>query len=339
MNSPFDAHPNREVVSPEKTDRHEKRSVEKLSPPPMQSVNPADDNECAGKKMADDFQVPGLESLCSTAEEQKQAQQPAFVCGRMLVVDDLPVNRKLIGAQLQKLGYEVDQAENGLTALDKIRNEEYALVFMDLEMPVLDGFQSAIQVRQFDVENGLHTPIVAMSSRWGQVEVERCVSSGMDELISKGICLGELKELVSRRARRKPDKPAVQKAQSVVGETSVEIELQLLLDATHGKIDEQVIDLSVGAMKTFIGCLSCALEEKNMESVRYFAGAIKVPCNSLGLKSMTRLSQRILDDAAAGKWLTAEQGVRLLECQYRQILDQITGLTATLHRVDENSQG
>jgi hypothetical protein len=91
-------------------------------------------------------------------------------------------------------------------------------------------------------------------------------------------------------------------------------------------------------MKTFIGCLKCALEDRDLINIKHFAQELKAPCVMLGLKSMNKLSVRILSDVVKGNWSGAAQGMALMELQYSQILDQLTGFSATLHRVDDNSK-
>lgn len=327
MNSPFDAHLNYEGISAEERESSS-RPFENFSPPPTAANQPADETVRLAKQLAEDFLVPELKATWAPAERkapEKIAPEPPI---RMLVVDDLPVNRKLIATQLRKLGYEVDQAENGSAAVAKVKSEEYALVFMDLEMPVMNGYQAAIEIRQYDLDNRQHTPIVGMSSYSRQVEKERCVTSGMDDLVSKGISGMQLRELLSLMlSRKKAPSGARESASGRAGD----IDIQLLLDE-NGRIDEYIIDLSLGAMKTFVGCLRCALEDRDLSSARRFAEKMKVPCDKLGLKSMARLSLRIFADATMGEWQEAEAGIELLQSQYNQILDQVDGLTAELHK-------
>jgi CheY-like chemotaxis protein len=250
----------------------------------------------------------------------------------VLVVDDLPVNRKLVGTQLRRLGYQVDYAENGQAAVEMVKATEYALVFMDLDMPVMDGYQAAIAIRQFDLETMQHTPVLAMISCRRQVEEERCFISGMDELISKRISSKELTEVIRRHNRRSATPEQKQSAST----RSAGGDIQLALD-TPVKIKEQDLDVFVGIIKTGIGCLNCALQDEDIDSVKLFAQTIELSCNGLGLRSMKKLLLRIVNDADRQDWQSAEQGMLLLESQYKQILDQLTGFSAELHSIDKPS--
>lgn len=252
----------------------------------------------------------------------------------ILVVDDLPVNRKLIGAQLRKLGYKVDYAEDGESALNKVRAEHYGLVFMDLEMPVMDGYDAAIAIRQIDFESGQHTPIIGMTSYDRSVERESCVSSGMDDYVSKGISAKNLERLMQQYLRKREQLPVVRSGQALskTTEDSVFIDIELL-QGMYSQVDsEEVLDMNIGTIKTFLGCLRCAFDDRDVASVGHFVQSMKVPCTTLGLGSMLRVSSRIAHDVTVSNWQDAMQGMEVLESQYSQILDQLTGISAAHHR-------
>lgn len=346
MNSPFDAHYNHERAL-EEADGNSRTTNETYPAPSLQPNKPGENIENSTRAASEDFVATALETHCAAINElSEQSAKPtkdeidksaAAIISKVLVVDDLPVNRKLIGIQLQKLGFIVEQVDNGQSAVEKVKAEEYALIFMDLEMPIMDGYKAAIEIRQFDLETRQHTPIVGLSSYSQQTERERCISSGMDELISKGINSSKLKELVQKLARKESPRKAPDKPKAASKVRDVEIDFQLLHETT-GRIDEGMVDLALGSMKTFIGCLKCALEDRDLVNIKHFAQELKTPCATLGLKSMNKLSVRILADVVKGSWSGASQGMALMELQYSQILDQLTGLSATLHRVDDNSK-
>jgi CheY-like chemotaxis protein len=346
MNSPFEAHYNHERGAIEETDGISRTANDNYPPPSLQPGT-VDSAEMGTRTSAENDLAPATIEATGGASKVSPTQAAnsevefdttcATIISKVLVVDDLPVNRKLIGIQLQKLGYIVEQVDNGLAAVEKVKAEEYALVFMDLEMPIMDGYKAAIEIRQFDLETRQHTPIVGLSSYSHQTERERCISSGMDELISKGINSKKLKDVVKKLARQESQRKAPDTPKTASKAHGVEIDFQLLHE-TAGKIDESVIDLSLGSMKTFIGCLKCALEDRDLINIKHFAQELKAPCVMLGLKSMNKLSVRILSDVVKGNWSGAAQGMALMELQYSQILDQLTGFSATLHRVDDNSK-
>ena len=108
----------------------------------------------------------------------------SFPC-RVLVVEDNPVNRKLVLRLLEKFGCQVDLAANGAEAVATWDSSRYDMVFMDCQMPEMDGFEAARQIRRREAGGGRHTPIVALTANSMRGDQERCLAAGMDDFISK----------------------------------------------------------------------------------------------------------------------------------------------------------
>ena len=214
MNSPLDAKAKNEVAVEMADSQSRQISMEfsNTTTAPKQSNRLPDEAETMGRKQtAENFVVPSLEAICVPSKEKETVIAECDLLKDMLVVDDLPVNRKLIGIQLKKLGCSVDEAENGQRAIEMIQNKEYAIVFMDLDMPVLEGYQAAIAIRQWDLENRQHTPVIGMSSSKKEIERQKCVTSGMNDYISKGANSKVLEGLMLRFPRKKTPPVVVEK--------------------------------------------------------------------------------------------------------------------------------
>lgn len=105
---------------------------------------------------------------------------------RILVVDDNTINQKLMLNILFKLGYKADIAENGLEALNIIKNNKHDFVFMDIAMPEMDGFEATRGIRHAKVVTPQPT-IVAMTAHAMQGDKEKCIEAGMDDYVSKPV--------------------------------------------------------------------------------------------------------------------------------------------------------
>lgn len=115
---------------------------------------------------------------------------------RILVVDDDPTGRELSVAVLQRVGYHVDAAGDGLTAVAAARSVRYDLILLDVEMPGLDGPAAARQIRS---ETGAKSPvIVALTAHVEPEEQQRCRDAGVDDILFKPIEIEHLRAAVAR---------------------------------------------------------------------------------------------------------------------------------------------
>ena len=124
------------------------------------------------------------------------------VARSILVVEDNVVNQKVIMCRLEKSGHAVEVAHNGEKACELLAANQYDLVFMDCQMPVMDGFEATevIRARQKEGEYP-HVPIVAMTASVMQGDRERCLASGMDDYLSKPIKNDDLQQILIRWLR------------------------------------------------------------------------------------------------------------------------------------------
>jgi CheY-like chemotaxis protein len=108
---------------------------------------------------------------------------------RVLVVEDNAVNQRLARALLERAGFVPTVADNGAIALDLIDEEDFDVVLMDCQMPVMDGFAAsrAIRARESEAGAGRHLPIIAMTANAMDGDAERCLEAGMDAYMSKPI--------------------------------------------------------------------------------------------------------------------------------------------------------
>jgi signal transduction histidine kinase/CheY-like chemotaxis protein len=113
--------------------------------------------------------------------------------GKVLVVEDNIINQKLVKNILEGLGLEVDIAQNGLKAFELRRANDYDLIFMDIQMPVMNGVEATHEILEYEEDEELpHVPIVALTANALKGDRERFLSEGMDEYISKPIEMSEL---------------------------------------------------------------------------------------------------------------------------------------------------
>ncbi len=124
------------------------------------------------------------------AEPERPAKR-----ARVLLVEDNIVNQKVATRMLEKLGCGVDVAANGEEALHLLDIVEYTLVFMDCQMPVMDGFEATRAIRDAEGRHS-HVPVIAMTAATMQGDRERCIDAGMDAHVSKPVSVSDLREVL-----------------------------------------------------------------------------------------------------------------------------------------------
>ena len=103
---------------------------------------------------------------------------------KILVVEDMELNQLLIKIIVIDFGFEVDVADNGIIAIEKLRENKYDIILMDLQMPELDGFETTEYIRK---EMNSQIPIIALTADVTTVDLEKCIAAGMNDYISKPI--------------------------------------------------------------------------------------------------------------------------------------------------------
>jgi PAS domain S-box-containing protein len=129
-------------------------------------------------------QVTRIEAAPDAAWRHAEEGQPRL---RFLVVEDNVVNRLVATRLIEKQNHTVSTAANGREALDVLEREGFDCVLMDVQMPVLDGFEATAAIRERDRNSGGHLPIIAMTAHAMAGDLERCLAAGMDGYIAKPI--------------------------------------------------------------------------------------------------------------------------------------------------------
>lgn len=103
----------------------------------------------------------------------------------ILLVEDNPTNQKIVLITLRSLVKNIDTAVNGKEALDKFGKSTYDIILMDIQLPVMDGITAATKIRELEKSTSSHTPIIAITANAMIGDKEKCLSSGIDEYLSK----------------------------------------------------------------------------------------------------------------------------------------------------------
>jgi CheY-like chemotaxis protein len=190
---------------------------------------------------------------------------------RILLAEDNVVNQKLAQGVLSRQGHEVIIANNGREAIEALREGDFDVILMDVQMPELDGFEAAKRIRIAEQMTGKHQPIIAMTAHAMAGDRELCLEAGMDEYVSKPIRVNELmNKLAIVLSECRP-----------VGanETSADATCSMQSSADSFEIDwDIVLDGMMGDRALLCDCIEACL----LESPRFMEAILEAVANNNG---------------------------------------------------------
>ncbi len=138
-------------------------------------------------------------SLVKVIESILQKKMPSQDSkARILVVEDNKVNQKVIGLNLEKLKYSVEIANNGVEAVQMVKERDYDLILMDCQMPEMDGYQASQEIRKMADERKASLPIIALTANAVTGDREKCLAAGMNDYLTKPIQIKIVTETLAR---------------------------------------------------------------------------------------------------------------------------------------------
>jgi len=222
---------------------------------------------------------------------------------RVLVVEDNPVNLQVAVMMLGKLGCRCDIATNGQEAVDALSRQDYQLVFMDCQMPVMDGFAatSAIRTRE---GNQRRTRIVALTANALAGDRERCLAAGMDDYVTKPIKASDLDAAITRADQRSSKHSSTQvvalapQAEAIIDEDA----LRGLVTATDVETLRAVAEMMRGDAGVALAELRAAVAAGDALTIGRTAHRLKGSAGTIGLRRVQTLCHH-LEHRGRGKKL------------------------------------
>ena len=230
---------------------------------------------------------------------------------RILLVEDNQVNREVAIDMLEELGYEVDVAVNGKQAVDILAKARYAIVLMDCEMPVMDGFTATETIRarekQFELEP---TTIVALTAHAITGAKERCIASGMDDFLSKPFSMStlqlKLKQRISRSSEGETadthdDRKQVQAVD--IQDAGIEADDNVIDQAIINRLNTRkngdtsltgkIVNVYLEQSSKLLDDLTSASEHDDVEAVRSISHALKSSSINVGAIGLSDLCKQV----------------------------------------------
>ena len=139
-----------------------------------------------------------FDNLKRTKDQPGEIKQKKLINKHLsiLLAEDNKVNQRLASRMLEKLGYDVEIAENGKEVIQIVEKNDFDLILMDVQMPEMDGFQATQKIRELEQNSNKHIPIIALTAYAMKGDREKCLSVGMDGYLSKPINFKDMKDTI-----------------------------------------------------------------------------------------------------------------------------------------------
>jgi CheY-like chemotaxis protein len=229
--------------------------------------------------------------------------------GRVLIAEDSPTNQALARLLLNKMGLETVIVENGELAIQKIMNENFDVVFMDIQMPVMNGYEATRLLR----EKGFKRPIIALTACAMKGDDEKCFAAGCSDYLSKPIdrkkLVDTLLKYFSVTSTNCPDTIANAKEKSMEtvkqqelaecsGSPEIEIDWHLLMERIGSEeLVDEIIPIFIKDNIQRMQMLSQAVEKNDINEVKFYAHSLKGASGTVGATKLSELGRQLENDA------------------------------------------
>jgi len=232
----------------------------------------------------------------------------------ILLAEDNPVNQFMAVVLLKERGHAVHVANNGQEVLDFLKINTYDLILMDVQMPVMDGFQATETIRAQEKISGQHMRIIAMTAHALKGDRERCLAAGMDGYIAKPVQEKELLELVENWNMPQSESK-IDASSALDTEAEPVLDWQEALSRVRGRhqLLAKMMTLFQSQTEELLVTMESAIQHQNAELLRISAHTLKSSANSIGAFSFGDLAQQLESIGANAVFAEAQPTLELLK--------------------------
>ena len=213
---------------------------------------------------------------------------------RVLLVEDNVINQKLALALLKQAGHSVTVAGDGAVAVEKFESESFDLVLMDVQMPVMDGFEATRRIRKLETQrtpeqrkqSAFPIPIIALTAHASSADREKCLAVGMDEYISKPVRAKALHLLIEQQTKETHPEPAESKGL---------VDWSSAFETVGGQRDllVELIQVFLKESDRMLESIEKAVQDQDVQNVRISAHSVKGALGHLGALSTSVVAGEI----------------------------------------------
>lgn len=273
--------------------------------------------------------LTGERALLRTSLVTKHSIRESRKDLKILLAEDNLVNQELAVELLESYGHQVQVADNGRAAVDLYQTQPFDLVLMDVQMPIMGGFEATALIRAAQQATGQHIPVIALTAHAMKGDRERCLAAGMDDYLTKPIQIKSLLTVLGNVA------PAELAEEAPV--TSQEARTaEVLLDSVINKVElmermagkiELIKKISLTFFNTYpkqLAQLKAAIEQADSQAVANIAHSLKGAICTFAATSATEAARKLEMIGRSGDLQTAEAALEVLEIEVAQFRNALT---------------
>lgn len=250
-----------------------------------------------------------------TADAESSEASPNAVIASILIAEDNPVNQQVAMLLFKELGFTPDLVANGKQALEAFKKGSYEILFMDCQMPELDGFECTREIRKLEAHTGRRIPIVAMTAQALEGDREKCIAAGMDDYISKPVTSKKLVEAMGRWLRD-PEPTLEEVAISsdvVITQTPIKLDE---LQATFKDEVWSILEVYLDSTSKLFSRIELAIQDKDAKALKAAAHELKGVCLTVGANEMADDCRSLEVTALEENWKSSNDFLSKLRNQF-----------------------
>lgn len=241
----------------------------------------------------------------------------------VIAVDDNPANLKLLCALLQDLDVNVVACESGMKALEQVEKHEFDLILMDIQMPVMDGVETAQRIRSMEMGDQKHTPIIAVTAHALASEKHHLLNSGMDDYLTKPINEDQLIHLIHRwtgvNLKATKEEPAI--AEAPDNNQAVDMQLGLKLANNKQDLAEEMLEMLFVSLQKDRESIQVLMEEEDYETLQEVVHKLHGATRYTGVPFLQSASFALEENLKLEQWDSAQELAETLVNEINRVIE------------------
>lgn len=254
---------------------------------------------------------------------------------KILLAEDNIINQKIANRILQKMGYQSDLVANGLEVIDALKRQHYDLVFMDVQMPEMDGLEATRKIISIWPQEKSRPKIIAMTANAMEGDKEICIEAGMDDYISKPIAVEEVQDAIKRWGSKsvlKKDKNERPASHEVMDWAMIDSLKNLDIGDEAGNLLLDLANTLQSEFKESFIILKNAVENQDEKSVQAISHKLKGAGANLGAKGFAKICYKLETKGKNNDLSGANELLSALKKMMIYTLDEFKTYFTSLHK-------